>query len=360
MADSPFEPRPLLQQLLASPLTVFLRYVYSFLLRIRGPAYTPPAHARPIRIVCISDTHTLKCDNVPDGDLLIHSGDLSNAGTVKEIQEAVNWLNSLPHPQKVAICGNHDSYFDIRSRQPEDLDDTDTETDYDYDTSKINWGEIIYLQHSSTTLFFPPSSPTTSTPTPTRTLNIYGAPQVPRCGGREHAFQYPPASDAWRSTIPAETDILITHTPPRYHLDLAPFSMGCRHLLREIWRVRPTLHVFGHVHAGHGVESVFWDEAQGEWERLCEMRQGVVGAGEEGEGEGGAGDLGGRRRNFFIADLLGVRAWVGALKVVVYSLRGVVWSRVWGGTVTGGMLVNAACMYRSSGVLGNEPRVVYL
>ena len=93
---------------------------------------------------------------------------------------------------------------------------------------------------------------------------------------------------------------------------------------------------------------MFWDEAQREWEGLCESRQ--------GRGEGGSG----RVRSFLFADLVGVRAWIRALKVVAYSLKGVLWSRVWGGTVSGGMLVNAACMYRSTGKLGNEPQVVYL
>lgn len=116
--------------------------------------------------------------------------------------------------------------------------------------------------------------------------------------------------------------------------------MGCSYLLRETWRVRPTLHVFGHVHAGRGFEPIFWDEAQREWEGLCALRQGG--------------------RGFLLADLVGIRAWVRVLKVVVYSLKGVLWSRVWGGMVNGGMLVNAACMYRSTGRLGNEPQVVYL
>ena len=66
------------------------------------------------------------------------------------------------------------------------------------------------------------------------------------------------------------TDILVTHIPPVIslgpsqpvcrltssppsptqfgHLDL---DLGCPGLLREVWRVKPRLHVFGHVHWGH-------------------------------------------------------------------------------------------------------------
>lgn len=39
--------------------------------------------------------------------------------------------------------------------------------------------------------------------------------------------------------------------------------MGCEMLRRAMWRVRPRLHVCGHVHEGRGVERVMWDLDRG-------------------------------------------------------------------------------------------------
>lgn len=169
--SSPFDRRPLPDYLLSSPLTALLYPLHYILLRLRGPPRLPSPDTHPIRVVCISDTHTLEWDDVPDGDLLIHAGDLCNDGSIREIQAAVDWLQRLPHPHKVVICGNHDSYFDIRSRRDEDRDASSSSfaaissstasirsLDDDPDgLNRINWGDIHYLQHSSITLSFPPT-----------------------------------------------------------------------------------------------------------------------------------------------------------------------------------------------------------
>lgn len=39
--------------------------------------------------------------------------------------------------------------------------------------------------------------------------------------------------------------------------------------MREVWRVRPKLHIFGHIHAARGLEVVAWDETQMAYEMLC-------------------------------------------------------------------------------------------
>lgn len=366
-SPSPFQSRPFPDYFIASPLSALLYPLHHLLLRLRGPPRLPPPDSRPIRIVCISDTHTLQPDEIPDGDLLIHAGDLSNDGSIQEIQASVDWLLQLPHSQKVVVCGNHDSYFDIRSRRDEDRDPFS----YQYQASssstlsstasirslddldgqhRINWGDIHYLQHSSVTLSFPP--PTTHSGVRSRSLTLYGAPQIPAIipFSRVHAFTYPPYHDAWSRTVPPETDILISHSPPQSHLDLSPvFSTGCPFLLSELWRVRPALHVFGHIHAGYGMEPVYWDEAQKAWERICASRRVRARYGR-------LGSLLGPFRDLF--DLSG---WVDAARVLVYGVLGVVWKQVWGGENPGcSWLVNAACMVGNSGRLGNRPQVVVL
>lgn len=62
--------------------------------------------------------------------------------------------------------------------------------------------------------------------------------------------------DKWRR-IPADTDVLVSHTPPFGRGDqVGHMNVGCEDLMREVQgRVKPTLHVFGHVHEGYGRSS---------------------------------------------------------------------------------------------------------
>jgi hypothetical protein len=68
------------------------------------------------------------------------------------------------------------------------------------------------------------------------------------------------AVDVW-DDIPLDADIVVTHTPPKYHLDERKDrrSVGCAALRHTLWRVRPKLVVCGHVHESRGVERVCWD-----------------------------------------------------------------------------------------------------
>lgn len=361
---NPYHHRSPPAYLISSPLAALLYPFHQLLLQLRGPPRTVPKN--PIRVVCLSDTHSLQWSDVPDGDILIHAGDLTNDGSARDIQEAVDWLKTLNHPHKVVIGGNHDSYFDLRSRLEEDREDTSAAGSFaavssstasirsldDLTSSRIDWGDIHYLQHSSVTLDLSPSSPTAATPLVPRTLRIFGAPQIPALMnfGPEHAFVYNPDQDAWTGTIPADTDILITHTPPEAHLDMSPvYSTGCPNLLAETWRVKPALHVFGHIHNSAGREPIFWDDAQRAWERLCSSRRPRAKHGRL------LSLLG------FLRDLFDPAGWVDAARVLVYGMLGVVWAQVWGGeSQHGGWMVNAACMYRSSGKLKNAPQVIEL
>lgn len=149
------------------------------------------------------------------------------------------------------------------------------------------------------------------------------------------AFQYKREDDAWSGTIPADTDVLVTHTPPRWHLDL-PRGMGCDFLLKEVWRVRPRVHVFGHVHAGRGVEAVFWDDEQRMYEKI---------KGREG-------------RRVFWGGSLGVGWWMDVLKLMVYGVSGVLWTRVWGAEGEGTVMMNAAVVEWSTGKIKYKAQVV--
>jgi 3',5'-cyclic AMP phosphodiesterase CpdA len=59
-----------------------------------------------VRIVCISDTHNDDCtDHLPDGDILIHAGDMTDDGTADELQAAYDWISALPHKVKIIVAG---------------------------------------------------------------------------------------------------------------------------------------------------------------------------------------------------------------------------------------------------------------
>ena len=57
-----------------------------------------------VSIVCISDTHNRE-PHLPDGDVLLHAGDLTKTGSFAELQAQIDWLDRQPHRHKVIIAG---------------------------------------------------------------------------------------------------------------------------------------------------------------------------------------------------------------------------------------------------------------
>ena len=175
-----------------------------------------------MKIVCISDTHTLHRQvEVPDGDVLIHAGDLCNRGTRGEVKQFMAWLAELPHRHKIFIAGNHDWPF------------------YKFPRFAKRWVKHgIYLQDTSVTI---------------ERVKFYGSPWQPEF--YDWAFNLPRGKHLARvwSCIPEDTDVLITHPPPLGILD-AGDRLGGEDLARRIQELSLKLHVFGHVHLGHGTE----------------------------------------------------------------------------------------------------------
>jgi len=178
-----------------------------------------------MRIVAIADTHTRERDlgNVPNGDLLVHAGDMLETGTMKELWTFIEWLDALPHPTRILVAGNSDWCFAL------DLQGA----------LRVVRDRAIYLQDSGVTI---------------GGLNIWGSPWQPeyRTGAFNRARGVP-LREKW-SLIPDGTDLLVTHTPPRGIGDRSLVGdVGCDDLLKETSRVRPLVHLFGHVHGDGGV-----------------------------------------------------------------------------------------------------------
>lgn len=232
------------QQFSAQPCIFLARTIYSW------RHYVAAAPLKdPVSIVCISDTHNAQV-NIPDGDILIHAGDLTQSGSFQELKEALHWLRAQPHRTKIVIAGNHELLLDKNN----DAYDSSVR-------SQLDWGDIIYLENEQATICCPNG----------RQLKVYGSPLTPRHGN--WAFQYPREEDVWIDSVPEGIDVLITHGPPIAHLDL--LKLGCGHLLQTLWRVQPRLHVFGHVHEGAGTEWVSFDKIQLAYETTIVARGGV-------------------------------------------------------------------------------------
>jgi Icc-related predicted phosphoesterase len=63
----------------------------------------------------------------------------------------------------------------------------------------------------------------------------------------------PELAAIWKK-IPDDTDVLITHTPPYGILDrlISGKHAECADLVHALARVKPKVHVFGHIHEAYG------------------------------------------------------------------------------------------------------------
>ncbi|KAH9931715.1 Metallo-dependent phosphatase [Epithele typhae] len=216
----------------------------------------PPTHPGNgwTRFVCISDNHSDLC-RVPDGDVLLHAGDLTKHGTWKDLDITLQWLKSLPHRAKFVIAGNHDLCLDaqykengsLRPIKPRRLDDKDITTAQTRIRSRATRkAGITYLEYQSATY----------TARSGRTYTIYGSPAAPFYS--LGAFQYADSgAQVVCDQIPAGTHILMTHTPPLGICDLTKRNKnaGCPVLAERLTRddlKSCRLHVFGHIHEARG------------------------------------------------------------------------------------------------------------
>lgn len=179
-----------------------------------------------MRIVLISDTHNQhRALQLPEGDLLIHAGDISGRGLQSEVQDFMDWMGRLPYQHKVLIAGNHDF---LAERNPEQF------------ASMLPEG-VTYLNDSGTEI---------------EGFKVWGSPIQPWF--YDWAFNRQRGADIARhwDLIPADTDILITHGPPHGILDRVQDGqhVGCEELLKKVEAIQPLLHVFGHIHEAHGEE----------------------------------------------------------------------------------------------------------
>ena len=65
-----------------------------------------------MRLIATSDTHTyVNVNDIPEGDVFIHAGDLMTTGYLDDWYEQLEWLNALEHKIKIFVPGNHDFHL---------------------------------------------------------------------------------------------------------------------------------------------------------------------------------------------------------------------------------------------------------
>lgn len=171
----------------------------------------------------ISDLHG-KYPVLEGGDLLIIAGDCTSRDEPEQWDEFFAWLSKQQYKKKIFIGGNHDNYLEL-------MQELDIVQDED--------NSIVYLCDSGTEF---------------EGLKIWGSPytaqfrhQNPDCMAFSVVMDEQ-LKDHF-DLIPDDTDILITHSPPYGILDeCSQGRVGSKSLRETMLRVKPKLHVFGHIH----------------------------------------------------------------------------------------------------------------
>lgn len=171
-----------------------------------------------MKILHLSDTHGChhRLQNLPEADVVVHSGDFCMVGSEQEAIDFVNWFCDLPYRHKIFICGNHDDC--LYGANINGLDDN-----------------VHYLCNSGIEI---------------EGLKFYGVPMfMGDCVTDRQNLNY--------DKIPIDTDVLITHAPAYGILDFDDsINYGSEVLLQAVTNVNPRIHLFGHIHKQHGITTI--------------------------------------------------------------------------------------------------------
>lgn len=181
-----------------------------------------------MKLVFISDTHTLHGRfDIPDGDFIIHCGDVSSRGYRSEVEKFLDWYYELPHKHKIMIPGNHDFFF---------------EEYYGVAKNYCESRNIHLLIDSGIEL---------------EGIKFWGSPITPYFNNWAfNRFRGSSIEQHWNK-IPENIDVLLTHGPPAnmenyLSLVMEGEDVGCEDLYKAIKRVNPKINAFGHIHEGYG------------------------------------------------------------------------------------------------------------
>ena len=225
------------------------------------------ASAIPTRIIVLSDTHGdgLNKDCLAAADVVLHCGDLTEESKLHEFETAIATLKTLHAPVKLVIAGNHDFTLDIPTFRTKlaaitpALDAPLVQREYGgfgearalFERADVVQAGIRLLGEGTHRIGLANGA----------LLTVYASPYTASLSA-DWGFQYLPEHDhVW--DIQPDTDIVITHGPPKGMLDRAEGGTRCgsESLFAAVARARPLVHCFGHIHEGWGARKVHWNDA---------------------------------------------------------------------------------------------------
>lgn len=181
--------------------------------------------------------------NIPACDVIVCSGDISMSGGKNEVIDFFAWFMGLTQCEyKILVAGNHDLSFDpLRGGNGGTKPEWLRELIVHFETS--NPGLNPYLENDSCEI---------------KGVKFWGSPTSSWFHGDTWAFNVreKQAEDLY-STIPEGIDVLITHGPSLGcgdWCDNVSGPVGDKVLAHHIRRVKPLLHLFGHIHEAYGHE----------------------------------------------------------------------------------------------------------
>ena len=144
-----------------------------------------------------------------------------------EVTDFANWFCNQPHKHKILVAGNHDRLMESHLSQ-----------------CIKEFHDIAYLQDSKCQI---------------DGIRFYGSPWQPWFYDWAFNAQRGPEIKKYWDRIPQDTDVLVTHGPPKGHGDLTAYRygnerVGCEELSIAVQVIRPKVHIFGHIHNGYGIE----------------------------------------------------------------------------------------------------------
>jgi Icc-related predicted phosphoesterase len=207
---------------------------------------TVPKTVPAVKLLCVSDTHDQHMfmpKALPPADILIHAGDFTCRGSKDELQNFRAWTDDLLAAgvvkEIVFIAGNHEITLELKARNPAVL-----ENQRALKRAIAERPNVHYMEDSACEACG---------------VRFYGVPWCTRFG-RDWAFQLkdtPEELGERYGLIPEDVHVLVTHQPPFGQGDYngCDARTGSRMLLERILAAPPLVHVFGHIHTGHGLSS---------------------------------------------------------------------------------------------------------
>lgn len=205
------------------------------------------------RVVHISDTHGLHRE-IPDadmyGDVLVHSGDFTEKGFVKELVEFNEWLGEIrPRFKHVLIVlGNHEfKKYDAKDEKAVAV------------FGGPDWMSHVRRILSNATHVFHHESIVCEG------IVFFGISWARGASGRSPDSGEKDYEQMTKDHV-GDVDVLITHCPPSGIFDWMeglqrPWgsSVKLREVIEE--RMKPTVHLFGHLHEQRGI----WEKKDQDW-----------------------------------------------------------------------------------------------